>query len=251
MKPLRGAFTALLILALLGMVCWLAAERNYHHYFIRADGRTVLIDRGWQLPYGHGPFHPSDPSQAQAYAAIHLPDGVKAPTEEEELDERGDLDRRLGDILLESAKARLAQADAARLPEGIAYLDQAALLQQLTADQRHRLQSQRAEVAYFEASDRIARALGELQDSRALLKLATTGSPSHAREAADLLDRMSPALDGLLRATRGSVLPTDEGELAPSPGDPFGFELTKASRQQRAAAPVPTAPQAHDGGPHP
>jgi hypothetical protein len=212
---LRSAFNTLLILALIGVVGWLAAERNNHHYFIHTEGRTVLIERGWELPYGHGPYHPRDPAQNQAYAAIHLPDGTKGPVEEE-FEERGDLDRRLGDILLEAAKARLGQSDAARLPEGIAYLDQAALLQQLTSDQRHQLHSQRAEVAYFEASDRIARALAALQDARGLLKLAATGSHSNARDAADLLDRMGPPLEGLLRATRGSaILPADDAELPP------------------------------------
>jgi hypothetical protein len=212
---LRAAFSTLLILGLLGTVCWLAAERNNHHYFIRTEGRTVLIDRGWELPYGHGPFRPRDPGQAQAYSTIHLPEGTKGPVEEE-FEERGDLDRRLGDILLDAAKTRLAQADPARLPEGIAYLDQAAQLQQLGSEQRRQLQSQRAEVAYFEASDRIARALGALQDAQGLLKLATTGSPSHAREAADLMDRMGPALDRLLRATRSSaILPADDAELPP------------------------------------
>ena len=221
---LRGALSTLLILGLVGAVCWLAAERNNHHYFIRTEGHTVLIDRGWELPYGHGPFHPKDPGQAQAYAAIKLPAGSKGPIEEE-FEERGDLDRRLGEILLDAAKTRLAQSDPARLPEGIAYLDQASLLQQLTSEQRHQLQSQRAEVAYFEASDRISRALGALQDARGLLKLATTGSPSHAREAAD-----SPGPDG----ARAGRLAACHPELPP-----FCRPTTPSCLPRRTPAPHP------------
>lgn len=206
-------FSTLLILVLLGAVGWLLSERNAHHYFLHTDGRIVLIERGFMLPYGHGPYRPREPALDKAYAPVRLPDGMPAPADEE-LEERGDLDRRLGEILLEAAKTRLSQTDAARLEDGIAYLDRAMLLEQLGFDQRRALQAQRAEVAYFEASDRIARALAALQDAQGLLRLATTGSQAHAKDAADLLDRMGAPLDALLRATRASsILPAEDAEL--------------------------------------
>ncbi|MHB8420841.1 MAG: hypothetical protein ACYDCL_22425 [Myxococcales bacterium] len=212
--------STLLILALLGAVGWLLAERNAHHYFLHADGRTVLVERGFMLPYGHGPYRPRDPALDEAYAPVHLPDGM-APPPDEELEERGDLDRRLGDLLLEAAKTRLAQTDPTRLSDGIAYLDRAMLLQQLGPSQRRALQAQRAEVAYYEATDRIARALAALQEAQGLLHLATTGSQAHVREAADLLDRLTPALDGLLRATRASsILPAADAALPPAGAAP-------------------------------
>ncbi len=215
----RGLLTTVIILGLLSAVGWLLAERNAHHYFLRAEGRTVLVERGWFLPFGHGPFRPRDPALAQAYAPITLPEGVALPGGEtggeEELDDRYVLDQRLGELLLAAAKARLAPPTPDRRAAG-AYLDRATLLPDLTSDQRRELQSRRAEVAFFEASDRISGAITALQDARQLLELATTGSPTHAREAADLLDHLRPALDGLLRATRGADILSPE-EAAPHP----------------------------------
>ncbi|HUB08024.1 MAG TPA: hypothetical protein VMB50_13520 [Myxococcales bacterium] len=239
-------FSTVLILGLLGVVGWLLSERNAHHYFLHTDGRMVLIERGFMLPYGHGPYRPRDPALDKAYAPVRLPDGMAAPADEE-LEERGDLDRRLGEILLEAAKTRLSQTDAARLTDGIAYLDRAMLLQQLGFDQRRELQSQRAEVAYFEAADRISRALAALQDAQGLLRLATTGSQAHAKEAADLLDRLGPALDGLLRATRASsILPADDADL---PATPVAAAAAKAVEAPAAAPPATPRPaRAADGG---
>ena len=217
-SAMRGALTTLVILGLLGVVGFLLAERNRHRYFLSAEGQTVVVERGLELPYGHGAFRPQDPSLAGAYAPLRLPAGVAAPGDEE-FDDRGDLDRRLGDLLLASAKARLGATDPARLAEGIAILDRAELLQQLTSDQRRRLTALRSEVAYFEASDRIARALGELRDARDLLHLAAEGRDSHARESAELLDTLTPALDRLVRATRGAEVPAPAVAAAPEAPD--------------------------------
>ncbi len=225
----RRFLTAVVILALAAAVVWLASERNSHHYFLQADGRRVTVGRGWFAPAGHGPFRPRDPALARAYQPFTLPEGVAGPAADgEEFDDRGELDRRLGALLLDSAKARLARGDPQRLARGIAYLDQAARLEQLSSDERGRLSSLRSEVAYFEAAGRIEAGLAALQEARRLLEQATAGDPAHARAAAELLDRLGPAFDGLLRATRGADLPPAAAPAAVSP------------------SPVP--PEARDGG---
>ncbi len=212
---LRGAFLTLVILALLGLVGWLLSERNYHHYFLHADGETVLVERGFQLPYGHGPFRPRDPQLAQAYAPLRLPPGVPPPPDEE-LEERFELDRRLGELLLASAQKRISEKDPSHLAEGIGYLDRAELLPDLGSDQRRELRTLRSEVAYFEASDKIARALEALRQARDLLRLGSEGRETNARESADLLERIEPPLAALIRAASATgIAPAPQSALPP------------------------------------
>ncbi|MHB1846190.1 MAG: hypothetical protein ACYCWW_15310 [Deltaproteobacteria bacterium] len=250
-SALRGAFMTLVVLGLLGVVGWLLSERNAHHYFLHADGGTVLVERGFMLPYGHGAYRPKDPALAPAYAPLRLPPGV-APPADEELEERADLDRRLGELLIASARVRIDAKDPSHLAEGIGYLDRAELLPELGSDQRETLRALRSEVAYFEASDKIARALGALQEARALLRLGSEGSQSHARESADLLDRMSTPLDGLLRAARAAaILPAERPELPLAPGEPPPLEGSPPPDGGSTRGPRPPATDAGPPVPSP
>ena len=115
----QGVLTALLILTLLAAVGLLLTERNQRRYFLRSQPPFVVVDRGLPLPYGHGPFRPSDPQLIRAYQSFRLPAGVTPPSEEESFDERAELDQRLGDLLLASAKARLAATDEGHLDDGM------------------------------------------------------------------------------------------------------------------------------------
>ncbi len=71
--------TLLLILALMAAVLFLLAERNQRRYFLQAQGRLLVIDRGLLLPYGHAPFHPSDPADASTYRPFELPPRSRFP----------------------------------------------------------------------------------------------------------------------------------------------------------------------------
>ena len=78
----------------------------------------------------------------------------------------------------------------------------------------------RSEVAYNEASDELSRSLAQLREVESLLKLGSEASNSHTKASADLLDRLTPAVEGLLRAARGQgVVPADPSELLPPVSD--------------------------------
>jgi hypothetical protein len=215
----QGLLTALLILTLLAAVGLLLTERNQRRYFLRSQPPFVLVDRGLPLPYGHGPYHPSDPQLAKAYQAFRLPTGVAAPAEDESFDDRAELDQRLGDLLLAAAKARLAATDEGHLQDGMAYLAQLDSLGQLSGEQRRGARALRSEVAYVEASDELGHALAALRDVEGLLKLGADSANAHTKDSADLLDRLTPAVDSVVRAARGQgVAPADSPELAaPAP----------------------------------
>jgi hypothetical protein len=214
----QGLLTALLILTLLAAVGLLLTERNQRRYFLRSQPPFVIVDRGLPLPYGHGPYRPSDPQLARAYQAFRLPTGVPPPTEEQSFDDRAELDQRLGDLLLASAKSRLAATDEGHLQDGMAYLAQIDSLSQLSGEQRRSARALRSEVAYVEASDELGHALAALRDVEGLLKLGADSANAHNKDSAELLDRLAPAVDAVVRAARGQgVAPADSPELAPAP----------------------------------
>ena len=211
----QGFLTLLFILALLAAVGFLLTERNQRRYFLRTQGDLVIVDRGLPLPYGHGPFHPSDPAQIKAYQPIHLPSDV-APPGEEAFDDRAELDQRLGTLLLQSARSRLAATDQSHLEDGIGLLAQADALPELTAEQRHMARQLRSEVAYVEATDQLARALAASlpRHRRDSCNLGAESMSAHAKDSAELLDRLMPLVESLQRAARGQgVMPADVADL--------------------------------------
>jgi hypothetical protein len=218
---IRGFLTTLLILALLGLVGFLLSERNHQQYFLSEENGVVSVERGFMLPYGHGPFRPRDPQLARAYGPVALPSSVTLAGEES-FEDRGDLDRRLGGLLLAAAAARLDDKDPRHLAEGMALLDQVDLLQQLGSDQRRESHRLRGQVSFFEAQDLIARALAALDQANAMLQLGAVGGGPNARDSADLLDRLQGPVSQLTRAARGgNVMPSDRSDLPP-PAPPDG-----------------------------
>jgi hypothetical protein len=211
-----------LILGLLGLVVFLLSERNHRQYFLSEENGVLLVERGFFLPYGHGPFRPRDAQLARAYAPVALPPSV-ALAGEESFEDRGDLDHRMGELLLAAAASRLEAKDARHLAEGMALLDQLDLLQQLSSDQRRESRRLRAQVSFFEAQDLISRALAALDQASAMLQLGAVGAGPNAKDSADLLDRLQAPISQLFRAARaGNVMPSDRSDLPPPPSPDAG-----------------------------
>jgi hypothetical protein len=210
---MQGLLVLLLILALTAALLLLLSERNQRRYFLEVQGRLVVIDRGLALPYGHAPYHPADTAGARAYRPFELPAEIALPGEEA-FDDRPELDRRWADLLLQAAKARLDGVDPAHLEQGMDLLGQVDALRELTAEQQHQARQLRSEVAFAEATDELARALAALRETQGLLRLGSESSRGHAKDSADLLDRLSPAIDQLQRAARSEgVMPAERGDL--------------------------------------
>jgi hypothetical protein len=215
----RNFFSSLVILALAGAVGYLLSEKNARRYFLRYEGGVATVERGLLLPIGHAPYRPKDATLARAYAPFRLREGTAMPLDEA-FDDRADLDRRVCELLIDAARGQLSSSDAVHLEAGIDLINRAELLREISPDQLQTLRGLRSEVAYFQANAEISRALATLQNVRGLLRLAVEGNQRHARESADLLDRLDAPIDLLLRAARGaSLLP---GEPAPAvvPGGP-------------------------------
>ena len=197
----RSAIAWIAILGLLGMVTWLASERNARTwYLVPADGRIVVM-RGYMLPMGRGTFETSDPATAAAYAPIVPPPGKPAPVERT-FDERGLLDQAIYELVSGWAREEIASGDPARLERGLGYLGRAEKLPGLSPSQREDLAGLRAESGYQEAMRLLARAVDELRDASDRLRRAAGSRSAHAADAGRLLRELEPATDVATTALR-------------------------------------------------
>jgi hypothetical protein len=213
----RSAIAWVAILGLLGLVGWLASERNARTwYLVPADGRIAVM-RGYLLPAGRGAFETSDPATAAAYAPIVPPPGKVLPPERA-FDERGLLDQAIYELVSGWARDEIASGDPARLERGLGYLVRAEKLPGLSPSQREDLAALRAESGYQEAMRLLARVADELRDAADRLRRAAGSRSPHAADAGRLLRELEPVLDGAsaaLRRAEGTRSPP-----APAPARP-------------------------------
>jgi hypothetical protein len=221
----RGTFKAavawLLILGLVGLVAWLAAERNARTWhLVPSEGRLVVM-RGLLLPAGRATFKTSDPALAQAYAPLVPPPG-KALPQERTFDERGMLDQAIYDVVSGWARDEISSGDPARLERGLGYLARAERLPGLSPAQRDDLAALRAESAYHEAMRLLSRGVDELREATERLRRAAESSRSpFAADAARLLRDVEPVIDAAAAALRKVEPRPPDAAPAPAP-EPAG-----------------------------
>jgi hypothetical protein len=211
----RSSFRAIVawvaIVALLGLVVWLVAERNARSWhLVPSEGRLVVM-RGLLLPVGRAAFATSDPALAQAYAPLVPPPGKPLPPERK-FEERGLLDQAIYDLVAGWARDEIAAGDAARLERGLGYLARAERLPGISPAQRDDLTALRAESAYQEGVRFLSRAADELRSAAERLRTAAQSRSPHADEAGRVLREVEPAAEAAAAALRRV-----EGQPAPAP----------------------------------
>lgn len=231
----KGVLAWIAILGLLGLVAWLAAERNARSWHLVPDEGRLVVMRGMMLPFGRQAFKTADPALAQAYAPVVAPPGKPLPPEKT-FDDRALLDQALYDLLAGWARDEISGGDAARLERGLGYLARAERLPGLSPAQRDDLAALRADSGYYEAVRLLARAADVLRDAAEKLRRAAQSRSAHATDAGVLLRQVEPALEATLGAVRApptpaapaaargpkieGAEPTDPGEAAPPPPPP-------------------------------
>ena len=210
---MKSVLAWLAILALLGVVVWLAAERNARSWHLVPDEGRVVVMRGMPLPAGRQAFETSDPVLAQAYAPLVAPPGKTLPPERS-FEERALLDQALYEIVAGWAKDEIASGDPARLERGLGYLSRAERLPGLSAAQREDLAALRAESGFQEGLRLLGRAADELRDAAEKLRRAASSRSAHATDAGVLLRDVEPALEAATGALRAA------GRIAKPPAPP-------------------------------
>lgn len=225
------------ILGLIGVVAWLASERNGRTWYLVPDGNRLVVMKGMQLPVGRRDFVTADPGLATAYAPLSPPPGRPLPPERA-FEERSLLDQGIFDLLAAWARDEIASGEPARLERGLGYLARAERLAGISSAQRDELLALRAESGYHEAGRLLESAARDLRDAAEKLRLAAGARSPHAVEAQLLLKQVEPAVDATLGALRASA------RSAPAE-KPAGAAPAQGPAPQSPDLPVhpPAAPQ--------
>ena len=236
----------LLILCLLGVVWWLASERNERHFRLAADNGWLVVERGRFFPMGSSRIAAEDATYGKAYAPLQLPPGSKVV--EFEYDDQAALDRGLFDQLLPWAREASKKND---VPAAQALADRASLLAGLSGQQQAQLAGLRGELAYSQARNELAQAARLVLSARRKLELVRDAAGDHALEAAPLAAELGVVVDQLAAAAEGKpsrgapAAPAPVASpAAPAPATPAPIPAAGASPSGAAtpAAPAPAAP---------
>ncbi|KFE72248.1 hypothetical protein [Hyalangium minutum] len=241
MRALTRLVVTLLVLAMAGAVVFLLSQLNARTFTLEVESNHLLVMKGRMLPWGAVPFRPSDPGLADTYAPIPL-EGHDVPRSvlEQRYTERDELDRALFSQLEALARPRIASDEPRRVERGVYYLRRAERLTGLSEEQRTSLKQMLAEVAYYQARQKMDDARKLIAEALAQLKLAAGADTRHARSANQMLTEVGPAADKLEEALRNAVhtLSTPPSQEPPAAPPGTGTPPTP---------PVP-GPAALDGG---
>lgn len=239
---LKALLAWVIILGLVGLVAWLASERNARTWYLVPEGDRLVVKKGLLAPMGRRDFATSDPALAAAYAPLAPPPGKALPAERA-FEERSLLDQGLFDLLAGWAKDEISSADPGRLERGLGFLARAERLVGISSAQRDELQALRAESGYHEASRLLEAAARELRDAADKLRRAAGSRSSHALDAQLLLKQVEPAVDATLAALRAAV-----NARAPAGAPP---QAPGAGPAPEPGAPAPPAARSPELAPPP
>jgi hypothetical protein len=206
MRALTRLVVTLLVLAMGGAVAFLLSQLNARTFTLAVEDRQLIVMKGRMLPWGAAPFQPSDTGLADTYAPIPL-EGHDVPQSllTERFGERDELDRALFTQLEALARPRIASDEPQRVERGVYYLRRADRLTGLSEEQRATLKRMQAEVAYYQARQKMDDARKLISDALAQLKLAAESDNRHARNANQMLTAVEPATQALEEALRKAV----------------------------------------------
>jgi hypothetical protein len=206
MRTLTRLLVTLVVLALGGAVAFLLSQLNARTFTLAVDSGHLVVMKGRMLPWGAAPFRPSDVGLADTYAPIPLEGrDVAQSLLTQRFTERDELDRALFSELEALARPRIASDEPPRIERGVYYLRRAERLTGLSEEQRASLKRMQAEVAYYQARQKMEDARKLITEALAQLRLASESDNRHARNAHQMLTLVEPATTALEQALRTAV----------------------------------------------
>ena len=233
-RAVTRLFVFALVAGLAGLVLFLLSQLNARTFTLVAESGHLVVMKGRNLPAGAVPYRPGDPALADAYAPLPLEGHDPGELTQRRFTERDELDRALFDLLERLAHPRVSSSEPAIIERGVYFVRRAARLSGLTDEQRRSLKGLEAEVAFFQARQRLEDARRQVSESLTQLKLAAESQNRHAREANQMLVAIGPAARALEEALRQGVHsiaaqavpatpPVPAAPAAPEPAVDAGF----------------------------
>jgi len=218
-----SAFTrllvTLLILGLGGAVGFLLSQLNARTFTLAQESGHLVVMKGRMLPTGAVPYRPGDARLADAYAPIPLEGRDVSSLMEQRFTERDELDRALFPVLEGLARPRVQSDEPAVLEKGLYYLRRAELLSGLSEEQRRTLETMKADVAFFQARQKLEQARRDVTEALTQLKLAAESRNRNTQRANQLLTAVGPAAQALEKALRAVDASLAEPGTSPAPAE--------------------------------
>jgi len=246
------AFTRLLVTLLViglgGAVAYLVSMLNARTFTLEQQEGSLVVMKGRMLPMGSVPFHPGDAFLADAYAPIPL-EGQSAGMAllQQRFTERDELDRALFDVLERLARPRVDSDDPKTLDQGLYYVRRAGKLSGITDEQRRSLKQLEADVAFYQARQKLEDARKLVADALTQLRLAGESKGRHARSANQMLSEVEPSAKGLEESLRKAVHSLSEPAEAPTPPPAQAPAQAPATQTDSSTPQRPGAPATPDG----
>jgi hypothetical protein len=210
----------LLILGLGGAVLFLLSQLNARTYTLVLEEGQLVVMKGRMLPMGAAPFRPGDAKLADAYAPIPIEGKDVSSLVQQRFGDREELDRALFPLLESLARPRVESDDPRTLERGFSYLRRADLLSGLTEEQRRTLETLKADVAFYQARQKLEEGRRAVEEALKQLRLAAESRNRHTQSANQWLSSVGPAAEALeqaLRSAEGSVAPRTPPAETPAP----------------------------------
>lgn len=240
-----SAFTrllvTLLILGLGGAVGFLLSQLNARTFTLAQESGHLVVMKGRMLPTGAVPYRPGDARLADAYAPIPLEGRDVSSLMEQRFTERDELDRALFPVLEGLARPRVQSDEPAVLEKGLYYLRRAELLSGLSEEQRRTLETMKADVAFFQARQKLEQARRDVTEALTQLKLAAESRNRNTQRANQMLTAVGPAAQALEKALRAVDASLAEPGAAPVPAE---TALPPPAPEGQQAAPPPQGTEA-------
>jgi hypothetical protein len=240
-----SAFTrllvTLLILGLGGGVAFLLSQLNARTFSLAQESGQLVVMKGRMLPTGAAPYRPGDARLADTYAPIPVEGRDVSALLEQRFAERDELDRALFPVLEGLARTKVQSDDPAVLEKGLYFLRRAELLSGLTQEQHRTLETMKADVAFFQARQKLEEARRDVTEALTQLKLAAESRNRNTQRANQMLTVVGPAAQALEKALRTVDASLAEPGASPAPA---GTAPSPSSPESPRAAPPPQGTEA-------
>ncbi|ADO73599.1 hypothetical protein [Stigmatella aurantiaca] len=217
----KRTFTRVMVTALVlgmgGVVVVLLSQLNARTFTLDLSNGQLVVMKGRMMPAGAVPYRPGEAGLADTYAPIPVENHDVSALLTQRFSEREELDRALFQLLEALARPRIASDEPERIERGVYYLRRAERLTGLSAEQRTTLKSLQAEVAYYQARQKMEDARKLISEALAQLRLAAESNNRHSRSANQMLTVVSPATTALEAALRAAVHSLSAPRAAPEP----------------------------------
>jgi hypothetical protein len=252
----KRTFTRLMVAALLlamgGAVLFLLSQLNARTFTLDLSNGQLVVMKGRMLPAGAVPYRPGDAALADTYAPIPVEGQDVSTLLTQRFGEREELDRALFQLLEALARPRIASDEPERIERGVYYLRRAERFSGLSQEQRTTLKGLQAEVAYYQARQKLEDARKLIAEALGQLRLAAESNNRHSRNANQMLTVVSPptvALEAALRAAVHTLSAPRTKEEPPAPTPAAPPQAPTPVGEEPLLPGQPLAPDAGDGGP--